>query len=71
VVGGGNYIEYQNLSDYAQSRSNPGQGMSNMASAMAAGGGSAVSSKRILYGCTTLVNANQTMQQLAELGHEM
>ena len=25
VVGGGNYIEYQNLSDYAQSRSNPGQ----------------------------------------------
>jgi hypothetical protein len=27
--------------------------------------------KRIIYGCSTLTNANQMMQQLAKLGHEM
>ena len=27
--------------------------------------------KRIIYGCTTLINANQMLHQLAELGHEL
>uniref|UniRef100_H2ZAC9 Sec1 family domain containing 1 n=1 Tax=Ciona savignyi TaxID=51511 RepID=H2ZAC9_CIOSA len=46
VVGGGNYIEYHNLMDYAKSK--PG--------------------KRVAYGCTQLLNANQFLQQLCQLG---
>ena len=57
MVGGGNYIEYQNIMEYSN----------NKASTANLVGGR----KRIIYGCTTLVNANQMMQQLAELGHEM
>ena len=59
MVGGGNYIEYQNLMDFVQTKS-PN-----------AGGGSHGTNKRIIYGCSTLTNSNQMMQQLAELGHEM
>ncbi|KFM77819.1 Sec1 family domain-containing protein 1, partial [Stegodyphus mimosarum] len=51
VVGGGNYIEYQNLSDYTKGKSNP-------------------STKRIIYGCTDLVNADQFLKQLHQLGAE-
>lgn len=49
MVGGGNYIEYQNLMEFQNSRSNV----------------------RVVYGCSTLSNSNQMMQQLAELGHEL
>lgn len=83
VVGGGNYIEYQNLLDHAQSNKNSlasGLSSSNLA-AMASSpsataghqlqGSGGVSNKRIIYGCTTLQNANQMMQQLSKLGHEM
>ncbi len=45
MIGGGNYIEYQNLQDYAKTRS-------------------AISTKRIVYGCTELVNASQFLEQV-------
>lgn len=61
MVGGGNYIEYQNLMDFVQAKSPPSS----------APGVSSPNSKRIIYGCSTLTNSNQMMQQFAELGHEM
>jgi len=48
VVGGGNYIEYHNLMEYA--RGKPG--------------------RRISYGCSELVNANQFLSHLTNLGQE-
>ena len=79
VVGGGNYIEYQNLMDHANAKGNLTSGLSSsnlagMNSASASSASSAASnqpSKRIIYGCTTLHNANQMMQQLTKLGYEM
>ncbi|KXS21864.1 Sec1-like protein [Gonapodya prolifera JEL478] len=47
VVGGGNYLEYQNLQEYAQRQSQK---------------------KRITYGSTELLTANQFLNQLALLG---
>ncbi|XP_014277012.1 protein sly1 homolog [Halyomorpha halys] len=55
VVGGGNYIEYQNLMDYAKSKSGAGSGPM----------------KRIVYGSTTLTNSKQFLKQLCLLGKEM
>ncbi|XP_064599833.1 sec1 family domain-containing protein 1-like [Liolophura sinensis] len=52
MVGGGNYIEYQNLVDYAKSKSS-------------------TIPKRVVYGCSDLVNANQFLKQLSKLGQEM
>lgn len=52
VVGGGNYIEYQNLVDYTKGKSGP-------------------ATKKILYGCTDLVNADQFLKQLSQLGQEI
>ncbi|CAF0722597.1 unnamed protein product [Didymodactylos carnosus] len=52
VIAGGNYIEYQNLQDYAKARST-------------------ISSKRIVYGCTELVNATQFVEQLSKLGRDL
>lgn len=51
IIGGGNYIEYQNLVDYCnpKSRSAPG-------------------TRHIIYGSTDLMNANQFLQQLSQLG---
>ncbi len=45
MIGGGNYIEYQNLQDYAKTRA-------------------PMSTKRIVYGCTELVNASQFLEQV-------
>lgn len=45
MIGGGNYIEYQNLQDYAKTRSTG-------------------PTKRIVYGCTELVNASQFLEQV-------
>ncbi|GIY72740.1 sec1 family domain-containing protein 1 [Caerostris extrusa] len=52
VVGGGNYIEYQNLIDYTKGKTNPVQ-------------------KKIVYGSTDLVNADQFVRQLHLLGTEI
>ncbi|CAF4979556.1 unnamed protein product [Rotaria socialis] len=49
MIGGGNYIEYQNLQDYAKTRST-------------------MATKRVVYGCTELVNASQFLEHLAKLG---
>lgn len=54
MIGGGNYIEYQNLIDYAKSKSSSSSGP-----------------KRIVYGCSQLVNASKFIEQLGQLGKEM
>lgn len=77
VVGGGNYIEYQNLVDHANT--NKGSLASGLSSTNLSGmtgststlGLGETTKKKIIYGCTTLQNANQMMQQLSKLGHEM
>ena len=48
MIGGGNYIEYQNLQDYAKTRST-------------------LPTKRIVYGCTELVNAPQFLEQVVQV----
>ncbi|XP_005093606.1 sec1 family domain-containing protein 1 [Aplysia californica] len=53
VVGGGNYIEFQNLMDYVRSKATP------------------TMQKKIVYGCSDLVNAAQFLKQLSHLGQEM
>ena len=53
VVGGGNYIEYQNLMDYCASKSGKG------------------SPRRVIYGCTDLMNADQFLHQLSRLGDRL
>uniref|UniRef100_A0A0A9Y8F8 Protein sly1 homolog n=1 Tax=Lygus hesperus TaxID=30085 RepID=A0A0A9Y8F8_LYGHE len=57
IVGGGNYIEYQNLVDYAKSKSGTS--------------GGAVGTRRVIYGSTTLNNSKQFLKQLSLLGKEM
>merc|ERR550519_3092892 len=61
VVGGGNYIEYQNLQDYVRSKN---AGFSNSAV-------SAAALRRVVYGCTQLTNSDQFMTQLTQLGKEI
>lgn len=55
VVGGGNYIEYQNLIDYQKSRS---KGLAN-------------EQRSIIYGSTELTNAGGFLRQLSMLGQSM
>lgn len=57
IVGGGNYIEYQNLVDYCKSKSGGNVG----------GPGS----KKVVYGASTLNNARQFLKQLSLLGQEV
>lgn len=72
MVGGGNYIEYQNLMELAQSKGGGGISSPSGASvSLLSPGGGPNLRRSIVYGCTTLNNANLMMQQLAELGHEM
>ena len=83
MVGGGNYIEYQNLMDFAAGVSggstsasvggglsaagaSVGANLAAKAGALSPGGGGgpgagglAGGHRRIVYGCTALVNANQ------------
>ncbi|CAG0889430.1 unnamed protein product [Cyprideis torosa] len=61
VIGGGNYIEFQNLQDYAHPSS----------SSMVGPAVSSPSQKRVLYGCTNLVNASEFLRELEELGKEI
>merc|ERR1719494_198267 len=61
VVGGGNYIEYQNLQDYVKTK-NVGHTNSAMNSA---------SLRRVVYGCTQLTNSDQFLNQLTMLGKDI
>ena len=54
VVGGGNYIEYQNLVDYCKSKSQNASGSSG--------------SRHVIYGSTDLMNATRFLSQLEQLG---
>ncbi|XP_054265329.1 protein sly1 homolog [Macrosteles quadrilineatus] len=56
MIGGGNYIEYQNLVDYTRSK---------------AGMAGAPGSKRVIYGASTLNNAKEFIKQLSLLGQEL
>ncbi|GAB0097598.1 Protein sly1 homolog [Sergentomyia squamirostris] len=53
IVGGGNYIEYQNLVDFIKQKQ------------------TANSTRRIIYGASTLNNAKQFLKQLSLLGQEI
>lgn len=53
VVGGGNYIEYQNLVDFIRQKQ------------------TANVTKRIVYGSSTLTNAQQFLKELSALGREI
>lgn len=55
LVGGGNYIEYQNLNDYVKAKNT----------------GSTLGAKRVVYGCTQLCSADQFLAQLTQLGAEI
>jgi hypothetical protein len=55
TIGGGNYIEYQNLMDYARSRAGTG----------------VQPQKQIIYGSTNLQNASHFLKQLGSLGQEI
>lgn len=55
VVGGGNYIEYQNLVEYCKSKSRGTAGLSG--------------SRHVIYGSTDLMNASQFLQQLELSGN--
>merc|ERR1712130_153311 len=61
VVGGGNYIEYQNLQDYVKTK-NLGYTPSTM---------NAASMRRVVYGCTQVTNSDQFLNQLTMLGKEI
>ncbi|PAA73664.1 hypothetical protein BOX15_Mlig019279g2 [Macrostomum lignano] len=63
VVGGGNYIEYQNLVDLRRTSKSSG-----VTGAGGGGGGSGGGGRRITYGSTQLVTGCQFLLQLAELG---
>ncbi|RZF38555.1 hypothetical protein LSTR_LSTR006150 [Laodelphax striatellus] len=56
IVGGGNYIEYQNLVDYTRNKSGSVQGP----------GG-----KKVVYGASTLSNSRDFLKQLSLLGQEV
>jgi len=62
VVGGGNYIEYQNLQDYVKNKN----GGYSSGPGMAPTGG-----RRVVYGCTQLSNADHMLKQLQQLGTEV
>ena len=53
LVGGGNYIEYQNLVDFIKQKQ------------------SSNSTKRIIYGASTLTNSKQFLKDLSRLGQEI
>lgn len=78
VVGGGNYIEYQNLQDYVKSK-NTGNAVSacklilinKFIVYLFIFTVSAASQKRIVYGCTQMMNSDQFLSQLTLLGKEI
>lgn len=73
IVGGGNYIEYQNLVDYAKVTyyltfiKFCEHSICSIFQAKTTAG----QVRRITYGTTTLNNASQFLQQLALLGQEL
>ena len=69
VIGGGNYTEYQNLMSFAAASSSSSSGSKSSSVSLAVP--SAGSSKRIIYGCSTLASPNQMLEEFAALGHEM
>lgn len=76
MVGGGNYIEYQNLVDYCKVRLRlhtflPFNDDLIFFSIHVIQNKSKSAPKRILYGTTDLMNANQFLQQLSKLGEEI
>ena len=58
VVGGGNYIEYQNLVDFIKAKHSSHSSNSS-------------TQRRIIYGSSTLNNAKQFLKQLSLLGQEI
>ena len=79
VVGGGNYIEYQNLQDYVKNK-NAGNAVSACKLIISVNLTevylfnflvSSASQKRIVYGSTQMMNSDQFLNQLTLLGKEI
>lgn len=89
MIGGGNYIEYQNLMDYCKVgaiqlsgcppfANYPRRPESNYSSSKLTRKPSfspqyknaKTASKKIVYGCTDLVNADQFLKQITRLGQQ-
>ncbi|CAH8497746.1 unnamed protein product [Heterobilharzia americana] len=71
VIGGGSYVEYQNLLDWFcewnSSRSGPGaHDLSNSLNVMAP-----AYSKHVTYGCTELLSPSEFLTELGKLGKEL
>ncbi|CAO3652312.1 unnamed protein product [Cunninghamella blakesleeana] len=62
VVGGGNYVEYQNLQELASSSSSSNTNMNNYSST------NQLQKKKITYGATDILSPHQFLQQLSILG---
>lgn len=71
VVGGGNYIEYQNMMDCFRKKDVGGGGVGGGISNSGMGGPSGGPTKRIIYGASCLYNGSEFLEQLARLGREM
>ena len=63
TVGGGSMDEYGNLQDWVKRTSAPGAGASSMSSG-------AARTRKVIYGSTELVNAEDFVKELARLGQE-
>lgn len=71
VIGGGNYIEYQNLVDFIKVRWERSAWCSNFDFIKLQQKNTANTTKRIIYGSSTLNNAKQFLKQLSLLGQEI
>lgn len=77
IVGGGNYIEYQNLVDFIKVSGRKGMipsgftWNSNRTFFIFQQKQSSNTTKRIIYGASTLNNAKQFLRQLTLLGQEI
>lgn len=63
VIGGGNFVEHQNLADLAK-RSSQAAGAAGVSSATVSG----VAHKRIIYGTTEIVHPTKFLEMLGQLG---
>jgi hypothetical protein len=72
VIGGGNYVEHQNLADLAKRSSQQAAGASSSAGGAAVpGAGLASMQKRIIYGSTEIVHPLKFLETLSRLGQSM
>lgn len=70
VVGGGSYVEFANLQEWAarQGGGVGGAGAGGYGGAGAGGAGQGPNSRKITYGCTELLSPGEFVKMLGSLG---